>query len=149
MKILVATDGSPMSNLALDEIARRPWPDGSELRIVNVIDHWPAIGNETLTLPPEYFDEIAATTQRESERILAAARERVAGIQMKSITSKGLLGAPAQTILYEAERWGADLIVLGSHGYGIVKRFLLGSVSHAVSLNATCSVEVVRQREAA
>ena len=53
-------------------------------------------------------------------------------------------GAPRPVILDEAENWGADLIVMGSHGYGAWKRFLLGSVSQAVVSHAKCSVEVVR-----
>jgi nucleotide-binding universal stress UspA family protein len=52
-------------------------------------------------------------------------------------------------ILEEAERWDADLIVLGSHGYGLWQRFLLGSVSQAVVSHARCSVEVVRLRHRA
>jgi nucleotide-binding universal stress UspA family protein len=47
-------------------------------------------------------------------------------------------------IIEEAEQWGADLIVVGCHGYGPVKRFLLGSVSLAVAVHAPCSVEIVR-----
>jgi nucleotide-binding universal stress UspA family protein len=49
-------------------------------------------------------------------------------------------------ILDEVEKWGADLIVLGSHGYRGWRRFLLGSVSHAVATHARCSVEIVRRR---
>jgi nucleotide-binding universal stress UspA family protein len=49
-------------------------------------------------------------------------------------------------ILDEAEKWDADLIVLGSHGYSGWQRFLLGSVSHAVATHALCSVEIVRQK---
>ncbi len=47
-------------------------------------------------------------------------------------------------ILEEAENLETDLIIVGSHGYGAVKRFLLGSVSQAVALHAKCSVEIVR-----
>jgi nucleotide-binding universal stress UspA family protein len=47
-------------------------------------------------------------------------------------------------ILDEAESWGADLIVVGSHGYRAWERFLLGSVSQSVVSHAKCSVEVVR-----
>ena len=56
------------------------------------------------------------------------------------------VGFPKQIILDEAEGWGADLIVVGSHGRGLMGRFLLGSVSQAVALNARCSVEIVRCR---
>jgi nucleotide-binding universal stress UspA family protein len=61
-----------------------------------------------------------------------------------SVTSKVLEGSAADAILDEAERWRADLIVVGSHGYGPVTRRLLGSVSQAVALRAPCSLEVVR-----
>jgi nucleotide-binding universal stress UspA family protein len=47
-------------------------------------------------------------------------------------------------ILEEAERWDADLIMLGSHGRHGIERLLIGSVSEAVALHAECSVEVVR-----
>ena len=49
-----------------------------------------------------------------------------------------------EIILDEAERWGADLIVVGSHGRRGLKRLWLGSVSQAVVSQAKCSVEIVR-----
>ena len=54
------------------------------------------------------------------------------------------LEPPKQIILEEAEEWGADLIILGSHGLRGVNRFLMGSTSEAVATHAKCSVEVVR-----
>jgi nucleotide-binding universal stress UspA family protein len=48
-------------------------------------------------------------------------------------------------IVEEAERWGADLIVMGSRGLGAWNRLLLGSVSSAVVHHAKCSVEIVRK----
>jgi nucleotide-binding universal stress UspA family protein len=53
-------------------------------------------------------------------------------------------GSPKQAILNESEKSGINLIVMGSHGYGAIKSFLLGSVSHAVVLHANCSVEIIR-----
>lgn len=53
-------------------------------------------------------------------------------------------GSPKRVILEEAERWGADLIMVGSHGYGFWNRLLLGSVSQAITTHANCSVEIVR-----
>lgn len=52
--------------------------------------------------------------------------------------------APKEVIVDEAGRWRADLVVVGCHGYGSVKRFMLGSVSEAVAIHAPCSVEIVR-----
>ena len=66
-----------------------------------------------------------------------------------TITKAAIDGSPNSVILDEAEKFGADLIVVGSHGYGLVERFLLGSVSHAVALHARCSVEIVRPRKLA
>lgn len=63
-----------------------------------------------------------------------------------TVTSEVLVGSPKQLIVDEAERWQADLVVLGTHGHGAPGRFLLGSVAHSVVLHAPCSVEVVRRR---
>ena len=53
-------------------------------------------------------------------------------------------GSPKRIIVEEAETWGADLVVVGSHGYRSWERMLLGSVSQAVAAHAECSVEIVR-----
>ncbi|MBI4469836.1 MAG: universal stress protein, partial [Acidobacteria bacterium] len=58
-----------------------------------------------------------------------------------------LEGHPKHVIAEEAEKWGADLIIMGSHGYRGLKRLWLGSVSHAVAAHAHCSVEIVRAHE--
>lgn len=52
--------------------------------------------------------------------------------------------APAKSILEEAKKWDADLIVMGSHGRRGLDRFAMGSVSESVAMTAHCSVEVVR-----
>ncbi|MBP6824533.1 MAG: universal stress protein [Acidobacteria bacterium] len=52
-------------------------------------------------------------------------------------------GIPKKVIVDEAEKWGADLIVLGLHGTTVIERFLIGSASLAVATPAPCSVEIV------
>ncbi len=88
--------------------------------------------------------------QRRSEQQARAAVERAAatlrggengGLQ---VSTEVLTGSPKSTIVEEAEAWGADLIVVGSHGYRTWERMLLGSVSQAVAAHAECSVEIVR-----
>jgi nucleotide-binding universal stress UspA family protein len=56
---------------------------------------------------------------------------------------------PAEAILDTAEDSGADLIILGTHGYGGVKRFFLGSVAQRIVENATIPTFLVRQKESA
>jgi nucleotide-binding universal stress UspA family protein len=52
--------------------------------------------------------------------------------------------SPVRAILGMADLWGADLIVVGSHGRRGFDRYVMGSVSESVALHAHCSVEVVR-----
>jgi nucleotide-binding universal stress UspA family protein len=63
-----------------------------------------------------------------------------------SVATKIIEGIPEDAIVEEARSWGADLIVLGSHGYGRMRRVVLGSVAGAVVAKAPCSVQVVRAK---
>lgn len=156
MKILLAVDGSSFSQAAAEAVGRRPWPAPSELRIISVVEPLVTLMTETWVLPDNYWEdaETAATLQAQSAIDEAVAQISAGDARNLNITTAVLHGYPKRVILDEAERWGADLIVLGSHGYGGFKRLLLGSVSQAVAAHAKCSVEIVRnhhgiEREAA
>lgn len=146
MKILLAIDGSPCSDAAVAEVSRRPWPPGSEVRLVTV--DTPADPNLLRSGTPSVFDDIVAQQRAEAAKHLNAAaailRQNASDL---SVTPILLEGHPAEIILAEAERWGADLIVVGSHGYGAFRRFFLGSTSTSIATNAHCSVEIVRGSE--
>ena len=144
MKILLAIDGSACSDLAVNEIARRPWPKGSVVRVLSVFEPITIATPEAVTIPQSYFDEIKRVTRDDISRAVLKINQE-AGPEMK-VEQMLCVGFPKQMILDEAEGWGADLIVVGSHGRGLMGRFLLGSVSQAVALNAKCSVEIVRCR---
>jgi nucleotide-binding universal stress UspA family protein len=123
-KVLLATDGSPSSMAAAEALSGRPWPEGSEFRIVTVAEPW-------VMRPTNVLSNVSS-----AEQVLVAA-----GL---NATNAVLSGNPREIILEEAKKWNADLIVVGSHGRRGIKRFLLGSVSEAVAMNAHCSVVVVR-----
>ena len=57
-------------------------------------------------------------------------------------------GDPPDVILDYAERWSADIVVVGSRGLKGLTRFVMGSVSEAVIHHAPCSVEIVRMNPA-
>src|SRR5215510_7860716 len=149
MKIFLAVDGSESSLVTVEEAARMPWPEGSMVRIVSVAEvPFPA---------QEWAAPMPSGSDKEWERIFeersventAQAMARfgeIAGAQTE-VAAKTLKGDPKITILDEAERWGADLIVVGTHGYNALARLWLGSVSRAVASHAKCSVEIARRRK--
>lgn len=148
MKILLATDGSPSSAAAVDEIARRPWPADTQVRIISVIEPYAPLAAEPYMMQPvDYFVEVENALRKAAREALeqAAVKFHKSGQSGSLLVSTEVLaGSPKRVIVEEADRWGADLIAVGSHGYGIVDRFLLGSVSQSVALHAKCSVEIVR-----
>ena len=60
---------------------------------------------------------------------------------------QGREGDARSVIVDEAQKWSADLVMLGSHGYTGIKRLLLGSVALLVVSHAPCSVEIVRRKQ--
>jgi nucleotide-binding universal stress UspA family protein len=148
MKILLATDGSDCSNAAVEAVAERPWPRGSEVKIISAMELPYTPTTETWALPDSYFKELEAAGTEQAETTVNQAAKRIESAHAGEliITTEIANGPAKDVILDEAERWGADLIVLGSHGYRGWRRFLLGSVSHAVATHARCSVEIVRRR---
>jgi nucleotide-binding universal stress UspA family protein len=63
------------------------------------------------------------------------------------VTTAVVVGRPATEIVRFLQEAGADLLVMGTHGYGGVKRLLLGSVADQVVRQATCPVLVVPHKE--
>lgn len=146
MKILLAVDGSACSDAAIEEVLRRLWPSQSEIKVITAFETPVMVGIEPWAATPSYFDQL-------ENAIRGAAKATVDGTLAKlktiadttlKISSEALEGPPKQMIVEEAERWGADLIIMGSRGLGAWNRLLLGSVSSAVVHHAKCSVEIVR-----
>lgn len=147
-KILLATDGSEFSERAARSIAERPWPAGTEIEVLSVVEL--VLGSAQALLEPPYVDNEQLALHREE----AMKRAQNAVTSAVEILSKAfpkitesisvLLDGPKAVIINEADKWGADLIVVGSHGHRGIERFLLGSVSEGVARHAHCSVEVIR-----
>ena len=129
-RVLLATDGSETSNQAARAVAARPWPEGSEFRVISVEEPW-AIKSSR------------AKNEKGPQEAVSTAEQMLGSAGLKA-TTEVLSGKPKEAILDAAQNWAADLIVVGSHGRRGFKRFLLGSVSEEVAMNAHCSVVVVR-----
>ena len=143
MKILLAIDDSLCSDAAIEEVARWPRLPQSEVRVVSVDA---PLEPSLLRNAGDVFEEIVKQQRSESSKRLLGAKnlleQKVPGLH---VTASLLEGWPPEAIVQEAERFGADLVVLGSHGSGPLRRFFLGSVSQYVAHRAPCSVLIVRR----
>jgi nucleotide-binding universal stress UspA family protein len=146
MKILLAIDGSEYSADAVKAVAGRPWPEGTEVRVLTAVE--PVVPPAT-----ELWYDAGGSLERARQEIQTRAEQLTAGV-VETLRAVGLTaeaavrdGEPRSAIVDEAREWDADLIVLGSHGYTGLKRWLLGSVAQAVVGHAPCSVEVVRKKQ--
>ncbi|HKY32949.1 MAG TPA: universal stress protein [Candidatus Polarisedimenticolia bacterium] len=148
MRILVAVDGSECSDAAVGDVARRPWPAGSVIKVVSAMEPPSVMAMpETWGPPTEYYEVLEQSAEaRARQAVDKAVRTLSAAGLPAEVSGEVLRGLPKEVILQEAERWTADLIVMGSHGYRGLKKLWLGSVSQAVASHAPCSVQIVRCR---
>ncbi|HEY6248004.1 MAG TPA: universal stress protein [Pyrinomonadaceae bacterium] len=148
MKILLAIDGSNYSNAAIESVALRPWPRNAEIKVVMAVEMPTVIGMEPWATSPEYFEELEMAIRDAAKEVIDGALQKLKANPDKTlkVSTEIIQGPPRQVIVEEAERWNADLIVMGSRGLGAWNRLLLGSVSSGVIHHAKCSVEIVRER---
>lgn len=146
MKILLAVDGSAYSDAAVEEIMKRPWPAGSEVKVITAADIPVIVGIEPWAASPDYFEQMQKGVRLNAQDVISRAMAKLNTIEDKTlkISTEIIEGPPREVIVDEAENWHADLIVMGSRGLGAWNRLLLGSVSNGVIHHAGCSVEIVR-----
>ncbi len=145
VRILVAVDGSLNSEATVREVAGRNWSKETEIRLIAVND--PFTRSETGYLPWNLEKDAPEDSEKARQWI-----EKVINAPGQILRSPGLnvsevirWGDAANKILGEANEWQADSIFVGARGLGRFKRFLLGSVSSAVSTKANCTVEIIRE----
>ena len=150
MKILLAIDGSAYSDAAVEEVRKRPWPPHSEVKVITAAEVPIPVGMEPWAMLPDYFLELEKSVNEAGRTVIDSALLKLSTIEDKTLrlSSELVPGPPGQAIVEKAERWGADLILMGSRGLGAWNRLLLGSVSTAVVHHAKCSVEIVRMPQA-
>jgi nucleotide-binding universal stress UspA family protein len=136
-KILLATDGSEQAALAVRHAVAIARQTGATLTALYVVDMHLAF---SLGI---HQDEALHELRQEGELALAAVAE-LAGQTGVEVDSQLHDGRPGEVMIREAERLGADLIVMGSHGQGALEDILLGSVSQYVVHHADIPVLVVR-----
>lgn len=140
MRLLLATDGSDGASNAVELVAGLPWPEGTTVDVVRVVDiavsTWAYAPVPDLHVPHEQY--------------MAEARDTVDGavtrLRSHGLDAAGFVleGPETETILDHAATNRTDLIVCGSRGRGYLRSLLLGSVSAGIAARAGCSVLVAR-----
>ena len=142
-RILCATDFSATSLEALDLALSLARDTGAEVHVVHVVP-------DPLTQPWMVegagmdFGELRQVWASDAERVL---KHLVSDRRLEGrVTAAVLMGTPANELLQYVGDHACDLVVVGSHGHGLVRRFLLGSVADRVFKSAACAVLVVPHR---
>jgi len=134
-RILVGTDGSRFSAVAINKAIDFAKAYGGQLVVVSVVD-----------VPTEFYAEAPQAV----EDMVKKAKEYTAAVKKQALDA----GVQAESYIGEAEAYQAivklakeqhvDMIVLGSHGRTGLKRLLMGSVTEKVIGHAPCPVLVVK-----
>jgi nucleotide-binding universal stress UspA family protein len=116
---------------------------------MSVVETPAPLTSASLPAAADYFEETERHEREQALRAVERAADKLRESEKWSrleISTDILSGSPKHVIVEEAEKWDADLIVVGSHDYRSRERMLLGSVSQAVAMHAECSVEIVRRK---
>ena len=135
-KILVGYDGSASGRKAFDAALELATKYGADLYVLSVARP-PEIGDDVET------EAIIENSRRYHHRLLAELKPL---LEAKGVTAhfEVAVGHPAEQIIYDADRHGVDLVVVGDRGRSKFARFLLGSISKQVVQHAGHPVLVVR-----
>ena len=145
-RILVAVDSSETGALALQTAIDLAAGWQAQLRIVHVVD----LAN--INLGADFVDQPRGTDElvKSGEEILGRAEQTAAsgGISCEPqlVTIDTLRPGVSEAIASDAEAWGADLIVIGTHGRRGLRRLVLGSVAEGVARAASVPVLLVRSK---
>jgi len=144
--VLLATDGSDLATAAM---AKGVAVMGHDHRFITLAVVPPVFVPTASVSPmdthptledPELEHELEAE-QRAAQDTEVHELDGILGITAEHLVETG---EPGPTICDVAARLGADVIVIGSHGHGLLKRVLMGSVSTHVLHHADCPVLVIR-----
>lgn len=126
-RILVPFDGSETSTRGLDEAIRIASKTGASLRIVHLIDELRYITG--FVSYQAYANEVVPFMRSEGAKILLAGRSRAerAGVRVETSLVEGVALHLCDVVIDQVRAWGANLIVIGTHGRHGVSRWILGS----------------------
>lgn len=148
-RVMLADDGSPDAGRARGLV--RDWLilRGLPVCVVSVatvpVPWEPAVAPMAGSFAADSYTIALAESRRVHAEVARRAHDELA-VEGRPVEYVVRVGSPAGELVAAAVEWGADLVVIGSHGRTGLQRVLLGSVARSVLLHAPCSVLVVRHQ---
>jgi len=142
-KILVPLDGSRTAQRGLDEAIRLAAHHQAKLRLVHVVDGFAV----TPTLEAgRYVNDIQKSFRASGARLLkkAEALVRRHGLQVDTVMFETVGGRAADSVVAQAKKWRADIIVIGTHGRRGLSRLVMGSDAEQIIRSSPVPVLTVR-----
>ena len=148
-RILVPIDGSATGARGLEEAIKLGKLTGARLRLVHVVDELSFAMSAGYGLT--YTGDVLNVLREAGTEILGKAinHAKAAGLEADSVLNDSFAGRVCDLVLAQAKAWGADLIVLGTHGRRGVGRMFMGSDAENIVRGATTPVLLVRSDAAA
>ena len=142
-KIVAAVDFSNATSAVLEMAVRLASSFGAELELFHVIEPAPgfvAYGFTPVDYPPldSYQHEVKRRATSKLQELLTQVRA-----ELPAATSHMAGGSPLRELLAYVKRVGADFVILGSHGHGVISAMLLGSVAEGMVRKATVPTLVI------
>lgn len=136
MKVLIAIEDALMVPDIEHTLTSMPWKTGTKLKVMHAIEAAEAVAG----WPSEQYRTEAVNLV---SSVVARLRKALPQVEIEEVLVEA---EPREAILEVAAKWPADLIVIGSHVRRGLERFVLGSVSQAITSHAPCPVLVIRQQ---
>ena len=144
MKLVAAVDLSKASSYVTEAVHRVAMATDAEVYLLHVVIPLPSIAGPEFH-PVAEPQELSERYLDEQEQLSVLVKQLIdAGVNATALVVQG---DPVKTILSEARRLGAELIVVGSHGHGLLFDALVGSVSAGILRKSTLPVLIVPVRE--
>jgi nucleotide-binding universal stress UspA family protein len=149
MKILIAVDEKIFADAICQFVINHQWASAPEIKILHVVE--PIFrGNYMSVLPKEVIDDLVEEEKSFSKDLVRKAALKLRDAFHTTHIEEAIVdGHPKEEIVRQAIQWGADLLIVGSHGRGAMNKFILGSVSQAVAASAPMAVLIIRPEQAA
>lgn len=148
-RILAAVDGSDTSDLAVDHAVQLAKDQRARLRIVHVVEslrYTASMAGGYPFDPTPMWEALRESGHQALKKAQATAREAGVETETMLLEDQGLSERVATILLKEAQRWDADLVVLGTHGRRGFDRIFLGSVAETLVRMAPMPVLLVRAK---